>query len=242
MFLYILLWSGLAGLATICGVLFVLAKQEWAKKNSIYIISLAAGTLLSVAFLHLLPEAVELSSQSFLVALLAILFFYILEHTFVIHSCVEEGYEEETHTHIISKISVFGMGVHSLFDGLAIGVGFEINYQLGIIATIAILVHKFPEGVSILGILLHGGFEKSKAIFYASLIALATPASAILTYFFLKSVPTNILGLLLAFSAGSFIYIAASDLIPQTHRKFHFANILFLSLGIGLIVLVKFLG
>ncbi len=231
----VIIYGLLAGAATMIGVGILLMWEEWARKNSIIFISLAAGILLSVAFLHILPEAVKLSDSAFLFVILGFLIFYLLEQNIMLHSCVEGECTE----HTFSMISLSGLTIHSFLDGLAIGVGFGVNYALGITAAVGILFHEFPEGITVISILFHAKIERKKAIFYSFIVAVATPLGAILTFLFIKNIPSAILGNLLALSVGSFIYIAASDLVPQTHKKFQWLNIFAFVFGIAFMYLIK---
>ena len=117
-------------------------------------------------------------------------------------------------------------------------VGFEAGPTLGIITALAVLLHELPEGITVTGILLYGAMKRTKVFFYSLIVALATPLGAILSYLFLRGISPNIVGALLALAAGSFIYIAAADLIPETHKarnKFHPPILLAGALALALI-------
>lgn len=226
--LNVIIYATLAGLATVVGIYLVLWKEEFATNNSISLISFAAGVLLSTSIAHLIPESLEISKNPLPFVLASFLAFYLLEQSIILHSC-QEGAECEIHP--IGTISLVGIGFHSLLDGIVIGAGFEISTKLGVLAAISVLLHELPEGISTISILLHMNYEKSKAIIYSWLVALATPVGAILTYFFLKNISEHILGIFLAIAAGSFLYVAASDLIPEIHRKSRFLNVVLIFSG-----------
>ncbi|OGD56388.1 hypothetical protein A2V71_04565 [Candidatus Berkelbacteria bacterium RBG_13_40_8] len=234
-FLNILIYGTLAGLATILGMYLVLAKEAWARKNTIYLVSFSAGVLLSVTFMHLIPEAQELDKNALLWLLGSFVFFYIVEHGIILHAC-QEG---ECEVHPIDTIALLGIGFHSLLDGVVIGVGFGVSFSLGILATMSVLLHELPEGITTIAILLHSGYKREKAVFYSYLVAIATPFGAILSFFLVKNIASNILGILLAVAAGSFLYVAASDLIPEIHKKSKVLNIVLLIFGIILPFLVE---
>lgn len=235
MFFNIIFYSFLAGGATLLGVFLLLWQESWTRKNTTLLVSFSAGVLISAALAHLIPEAIELSSSAFLFTLGGFLIFYLLENLIMFHSCTEEGCP----THIFGLTSAVGLGFHSLVDGIAIGVGFEVSMEVGIIATLAVLLHELPEGIATLSILFQAGIEKEKALLYSFGVALATPLGAILILLLGKIFSRNILGILLAIAAGSFLYVAASDLIPQTHKKFSPKNVFFFVLGVIFIYLVK---
>jgi zinc and cadmium transporter len=224
-----LVFGLLAGLATLAGVFLMAKKAAWAQKNLIYLISFSAGVLLSFSFIHLFPEAAELTPNAFLIILLSFLSFYILEHSLSLHVCKEK---EECETHqTFTLVSWVGLLVHSLIDGVIIGVGFEVSFALGILSTLAVLLHELPEGISSMAVMLYGSYSVSKAVTYSSLVALATPVGAILSFLLLREVEESFVGVLLAIAAGSFLYVAASDLIPEIHKKSKLLNIFLTLLG-----------
>lgn len=232
----VLIYSLIAGAATVCGIYIVLLHEAWARKNSIFLISFSAGVLLSVSVSHLIPEAQTLSPNALFWFLVSFIFFYIVEHGIILHSC-REGHKCEVHP--IDKIALLGIGFHSLLDGVVIGVGFEISFALGIVATLSVLLHELPEGISTISILLYSNYSKQKAVFYSWLVAVATPVGAIGGFALVRDISGNILGILLAIAAGSFFYVSAADLIPEIHKKSQVLNIILVILGILLPFLVK---
>lgn len=235
-----LLYGSLAGLATIFGIYLVVWSKKWVEKNTVYLISFASGVLLSFAFLDLIPESQELSSLTLPLVLLTFIFFYLLEHSLILHRCQGGKCEGlDSHRHNLGAMSILGITVHSLIDGIVIALGFEISFSLGILATLSVILHEVPEGISSISILLHSGYSKTRAVFYSYVVALATPFGAILTYFWIKDVSQALLGGGLAFAAGSFLYVAASDLIPEVHREYKIFNIPFVILGVIFPVAVR---
>jgi ZIP family zinc transporter/zinc and cadmium transporter len=226
-----LLYSFIAGFSTVGGIYLVLLKENWAKKNNIYLVSFAAGVLLAASFIDILPEAIELTKSALVYTLIFFLVLYLLEQYLMLQVCTEESCER----HSFGLIGFFGIGFHSLVDGIAIGVGFSANLTLGLIATLAVILHEVPEGISILSILINTGYERRKAIFYSWIVAMATPFGAIFAYLLLREVTPQILGIFLAVAAGSFLYIAASYLIPETHRQTRRMNLFFVIAGALLI-------
>lgn len=233
----VIIYGLIAGVATIAGAYLVLAREAWARKNSIYLISFSAGVLLAVAIGHLVPEAEGLNNSALIWFLASFIFFYIVEHGIILHSCREGG---DCVVHPIDRIALLGMGLHSLLDGIVIGVGFEISFELGVIATLSVLIHKLPDGISMISILLHSEYQRAKAVLYSYLVALATPVGAILSFVFFKDLSVTILGALLAIAAGSFLYVAAADLIPEIHKKSKIINIVLLILGALLPFVLKY--
>lgn len=229
MFLSILTSSLIAAGAMMAGVYGLRILHGRVRQHSVLLISFAAGLLISNAFLHLLPEAVELSSYWPYWALAAILLFYLVEQLVVVHSCAEEDCE----VHHIGTMGIIGMGFHSLVDGLAIGASFEASYALGLITSLAIIFHKLAEGGCTYALLVHGNFSTGRSLCYSWLVALCTPAGAILAFLFLRESGAAVLGGLLAAAAGIFIYFAASDLLPMTHHKNKIGNLVWFLAGVA---------
>jgi len=236
-FLNILIFGSLAGLATFFGIFLVVKKEKWVRNNLIYLLSFSAGILLSFSLIHLLPEALELNNQGYFWALGSFFVFYLLEHLLGIHHCEEE---KECRSHeTFSLVSWIGLLVHSLIDGVVIGAGFEVSRSLGILSTLAVLLHELPEGISSMSVMLYSGHTIKEATRQSSWVALATPIGALGTYFLLRNIDRSLLGIMLAIAAGSFLYVAASDLIPEIHKKSKIFNIFLTLLGILIPVLIQ---
>lgn len=234
--LNIIIYSFIAGLSTIVGVYLVKYFENWTKRNSVYLISFAVGVLLATAFLKLLPEAINTQINWSFWILGTIIFLYLTEHSMIIHSCREE----ECEVHNMGVMSLLGIGFHSLIDGIIIGIAFQIGYAVGLIASFAVIFHEIAEGIFTYTLLIHDNISKS--LFYSWLVALATPVGAITAYFFTRGISDSSLGILLAIAAGSFIYIGASDLVPATHKKQAFLNVVLVLLGVGFVVLMGYLA
>lgn len=228
-------FSFIAGFSMIFGVYLVRHFESWVRKNIIFLVSFAIGVLLSAAFFNLLPKSAKLSPDSwFYWTLGAIIFLYLIEQFVIIHSCQEEKCE----VHTLGTISIIGLGFHSLIDGIIIAAGFEANYALGLLVFTAVIFHKIAAGTFTYGLLIQDKMAKNKALLYSWLVALATPVGAILTFLFIQDISSEILGWLLAIAAGSFIYLGASDLIPETHKKYNPLNIFLVLSGIAFVFII----
>lgn len=235
-----LVYGSLAGLATISGIYLVVWSKKWVEKNTIYLISFASGVLLAFAFLDLIPQSQELLPSALSFVLGTFVFFYLLEHTLILHRCRGgrcQGVEE--HRHSLGLMSILGIGLHSLLDGAVIALGFEVSFALGILATLSVVLHEVPEGISSISILLYSGYSQNRALFFSYLVALATPAAAFAVYFFVRNIDESFLGAGLGVAAGSFLYVAASDLIPEVHREYKVFNIPMVIFGALLPVVVR---
>ena len=239
----VLLFGGIAGGATFAGMMLVLAREAWSRRYSASLVSYAAGVLLGVGLLHVVPEALELNEHAPTFILLAFILFYFLEHHLLIHA----GHEEQHHTHLavddcrdgccphphpLGMVAFFGMALHSAIDGMIIGTGFEVSHELGLLAALGVIAHEVPEGIAMVAILLHYGWPRNRAILLTLFVAVATPLAAVVTYALVRNLDPSLLGSMLAVAGGSFVYIAASDLIPESHRSRGLPASMALCLGI----------
>jgi zinc transporter ZupT len=218
--LYIILAGLVASSAEILGGAFVAWKYDLSKKIQEYLIALGAGFLLALVMIDLLPESIEnIGDIAPLWMLIGFSVIHFVEHTVVEHL----HFGEETHSHamvstIASHSAFWGLFIHAFFDGLAISAGMYYDLPLGILIFFAILLHKFPEGLTIASIMLASQQSRGTAVKASIGIATATMIG-IFMIFFLQNVDPKITGYAFAFSAGSALYVGASDLIPEINRS-----------------------
>ncbi len=201
------------------GVITLLIKVKNLNKILLYLVSFAAGALLGDVFIHLIPELIEENlfnlKTSFLI-LGGILLFFIIEK--IVHWQHCHVPQNGGHEHPFVVTNLVGDGVHNFIDGLIIGASYIVNIPLGIATTIAVIFHEIPQEIGDFGVLLHGGFSKSKALLFNFLSALTAVAGGLIA--FLASGITPITDYLIPLAIGGFIYIAGSDLIPELHKNF----------------------
>ncbi|OGR86792.1 MAG: hypothetical protein A3A86_06990 [Elusimicrobia bacterium RIFCSPLOWO2_01_FULL_60_11] len=211
------LWSFMAFGATLLGASVLLVRHEWAKSNIWRILAFASGVLLGVSFIHILPEASSLDPHlSGLGVLTAFLLIFIVEGFTMIHSCSE--FAEECPIHIVGWTAFGALTLHSLIDGLAIAVAFRSGTAIGEAVTVAILVHKFTDGLTMTGLLTAAHYERNKCLAIVGLLALATPLGVAVFWPFTASVSSSAMGWLFGFIAGIFFYVGASDILPRIHK------------------------
>ena len=215
--LWIIGFSILGSIACMIGGFFLLWKEKLAKKISLALVSFAAGVLLTAAFLELIPESIELVHihDAMFAVLAGIAFVFVVERLFIWHHC-HKG--EKCQVHLPSYMILIGDSVHNFIDGLIITASFFVSIPLGIMTSLAVISHEIPQEIGDFGVMLHGGWKKKKIIIYNLLAATMTIWGAIIAYFALPFFD-GIEGYLIAFAAGTFIYIAGTDLIPETHRE-----------------------
>ncbi len=223
-------------MSTMGGVYLVRFFSDWTKRNSLYMISFAGGVLVATAFLELLPEAAVKSPGSWaMAALIGVIALFVFEHFMAIHECQDE----ECDIHNIGTVSALGIGIHSFIDGVVIGTGFQASLALGLITALAVIVHELPEGAFTYGLLISNGQPERKSMIISWIVALATPVGTILTFLALRGLGPGILGIMLAMSGGTFVYVGNADLLPQIHRR---PNLKTLSVMLAGVVFVILLG
>lgn len=241
--LWILAATILNGLVAFVGALTFWMNDKLLKKSIFYLVAFSAGTLLAGALLHLLPESLEYVSINTAAAFILVGFavFYLIERLLHWHHC-HDGHC--TH-HPMSYLVLIGDGIHNIIDGLVIAASFVISVPFGIVTTLLIIAHEIPQELGNFGILIHGGFSRNKALLYNFLAQLTCVIGGILGFYL--SGANQFEAVLLPIAAGGFIYIAASDLIPELHKetdvKKSFAYFGMFLLGVAVIVLLKlFIG
>lgn len=212
------------------------------------LVSFAVGALLGDAFIHLIPESFETISSKPTVSLLfiaGILLFFALEKILRWRHCHEVDYKQHDKDHHVVTLNLVGDTVHNLIDGMIIGASFFVSTPVGITTTLAVILHEIPQEMGHFGIFIHHGLSATKALTYNLISALASIIGVLITYFL-----GNYLGqahlFLLPITAGGFIYLAASDLIPELHRhqtevKTSLIQLLAICFGVGLMTILLFL-
>jgi len=217
--LYSLVSVVIVSLISLIGVLTFSLKEENLKKMLLYLVSFSAGGLFGDAFIHLIPQAAEKSgfgiSISFYI-LLGIVISFVVEKFFQWRHCHIPTSEE--HPHSFAYMNLFGDAVHNFIDGLIIGGSYLVGIPLGVATTLAVVFHEIPQEIGDFGVLIYGGFNKSKALFFNFSTALTAVFGAIVALS-LGFLIENFVPFLIPFAAGNFIYIAGSDLIPELHKE-----------------------
>ena len=238
-----IIFSGVVlALISLVGALALVLTKTRFEKIVEFLVAFAAGALISGAFFHLIPEAIEGMGNNLPVYLWivgGIVGFGVLEQYIHWHHChLPPGEHKEPFSYLILVADT----VHNLIDGLAVGASFLVGTGAGIATTLAVVAHEIPQELGDFGILIHGGWEKSKAIWFNFFSSITFLAGALLIYFLRTN--TNPF-FLLAFAAGSFIYIAAVDIIPEISRECtprqKVTRYSFFVLGIVLFLLMKLL-
>ncbi len=185
------------------------------------ILGFSAGAVICVAFFDLMPEAIQLVGQthtaSFVISVIALGFaaYLVLDRLIILH----RHHEDTGHEHAHGERGAWGAGtlsLHSFLDGLGIGLAFKVSPAIGLVVAAAVLAHDFSDGINTVSMILKNGGERAKALRWLAIDALAPLLGVLATLFF--SVSEESLGILIALFAGFFLYIGASDLLPESHH------------------------
>ncbi len=181
------------------------------------LVSFAAGAMIAVSFFDLLPEAIGESGNIMMTMeylVLGFVIFLLIEKAFLIYHCHEENCDR----HSSVKLVIIGDSVHNFLDGVAIAASFLVSPTLGIATTLAIIIHEVPQEFGDIGVLLHAGYSKAKALVFNLVSGVFAILGGLIGFYYLNRFESFI-PYILALTAGGFIYIAAADLLPEVHAE-----------------------
>lgn len=230
----IIIISVLAFLSTFVGGLFALRL-----KDKLHLaLGFSAGAIVGLAFFELIPEAVELGTSLYSISTVlsltgaGFMAYLLLDRMFFMHS----HDVDDVHSHR-GPFGAGSLSFHSFLDGIGIGLAFQISPAIGFVVAVAVLTHDFSDGINTVNLILKNGGTRKQAYKWLTIDSLAPVLGVISTLFF--TVPAAQLGLLLALFAGFFLYIGASDLIPESHHAHpKFITTLMTVLGAGVLYVV----
>jgi len=225
--------SLMAAAVTSIGIYVIRRFESWGRRNTIYFVCFAAGVLISVSFLHIIPTAISMNAN----APAYIFFGYVGLHlfncfinAFVCDKSLDEHYE-------IGLIPMLGIGFHSFIDGFIYSITFTVSIFTGIMTAIGMVLHEFPEGIITYLLLIRAGFRVKTSLLLAFLAAaLTTPLGMLVSYPYIGKIDETFLGALLAVSAGALVYVGATHLLPQAEAENKSYSLF--ALGSGIIVAV----
>lgn len=206
-------------LLSFIGLITIRQDEEKMKPFLLVLVSFSAGALLGDVFLHVLPEAVAHRGFSLSISLWilgGVLIFFVLEKFVQWHHC----HFPQAHVHgkPLAFMNLIGDGLHNFIDGVVIAGSYLVSMPVGLATTIAVILHEIPQELGDFGVLMHGGFTRQKALLFNFLSAVTAILGALVVLFFTAS-PAPLLEKLLPFTAGSFLYIAGVDLLPELHKE-----------------------
>ena len=239
-FLWILFGGVLMSVIALVGSSTLLFSDETLRRLLLPLVAFAAGSLLGGAFFHMLPTALsEMSgpTEVFVWLLGGFLLFFVIEQFLHWHHCHRDVAEcREPLTYLI----LLGDGLHNFMGGLAVASAFLVDIRLGISTWLAAAAHEVPQELGDFAVLVHGGWSTGRALLFNLLSGLTFLVGSLAAYGASRSLDVDFL---LPLAAGNFLYIAASDLVPEVnknesvpHNLIHLASF---SAGIGLLLILR---
>jgi zinc and cadmium transporter len=200
------------------GIVILIVQEGLLQRVVPILVSFAVGALLGDALFHILPELAEdggITVGISWVMAIAILGFFVLEKFIHMHHRLEAP--AHGHIHPVALTNLIGDGLHNFIDGAIIAGAYLASAPLGIATTAAVVLHEIPQEMGDLGVLVHAGLTPRRALIFNFATALTAVAGAVITLL-LEDTVGGVVRPMLALSAGAFIYIAGSDLIPELHK------------------------
>ena len=216
---YSLASAGVVSLISLVGIVTLMVSVQRLDRVIPLLISLAVGALFADALVHLLPEALEDSSSTALTSLyviVGILIFFLLER--FLHWHHEHHDQSLNPVHPVAYVNLVSDGVHNFLDGLIIGASYLVSAPIGVATTVAVSLHEVPQELGDFGILLHAGFTPRRALLMNFLSAILAIVGVVISLLVGPNV-SDYTAFMLPLTAGGFIYIAGSDLIPELHHE-----------------------
>ncbi len=205
-------------LISLVGILTFSLKVEKLKKALTYLVGFSSGALFGDTFIHLIPEAMEQGGSELQMpffAILGIIISFSVERFLQWRHCHIPTSGD--HPHTFAYMNLFGDAIHNFIDGIIIGASYLAGIQIGIATTLAVVFHEIPQEIGDFGVLIYGGFHKSRALLFNFLTALTAVVGTIVALS-LGIFAESFIPPLIPFAAGNFIYIAGSDLLPELRK------------------------
>jgi zinc and cadmium transporter len=220
-----------AGAVTTTGIYTIRRFEAWARQNTTYFACFAAGVLIAVSFLHIVPRSFAMSPQAPSWLFAGYLLMHLFNRFITAHVCDKPATAE----YALGLVPLLGIGFHSFLDGVVYSISFSVSTLTGSLVALGMVLHEFPEGIVTYTLLIRGGFSERRSFALAFLAAaLTTPLGTVVSYPFVSRIDPPLLGLLLAFSAGALIYVGATHLLPQAEREQRRFSLV--ALGAGILV------
>jgi zinc and cadmium transporter len=234
-------------LISLIGVVTFLISTSRLKGLLLFFVSFAAGAMIGDAFIHIMPEAVKQYGFTLSISLyfiMGMMVFFVLEKFIHWRHCHVPT--SKNHPHPFVYMNLLGDSVHNFIDGMVIAGSYIVSTPVGIATTIAVIFHEIPQEIGDFSVLIHGGFSKAKALFFNFITALTAVLGAVLSLLIAGRFE-NYSMFLLPFTAGGFMYIAGSDLIPELHKESASSSkstlqFLGIVLGVGVMLLMLRFG
>ena len=221
--------SLLAAAVTTSGIFVIRRHEKWARQNTTYFACFAAGVLIAVSFLLILPKSFAMSSQAPAYLFAGYMVMHVFNRFLTAYVCDKP----ETADYAIGLVPLIGIGFHSFLDGVIYSISFSVDLLTGALVALGMVLHEFPEGIVTYTLLVRSGFSGRQSFGFAFLAAaLTTPVGTLVSYPFISQIDAPLLGVLLAFSAGALIYVGATHLLPRAETEPRRFSLIALAAGI----------
>lgn len=234
----------LAAAATMLGGFLVAAARRWSYANQDYLLAFAAGVLIGLTFLDIVPESVEANRIGAVFLTAGFFFMYFIEQLAIPHH--GHGHDDHGgHEAGLGWLAWLGVLIHSLVDGVAISAGAAIDPQLAGAVTAGVVMHELPEGLLAASLLMAAGQNVRRMLALTALVALATPVGAVLSSFVLGFIdPSRIVfvsQMAVAVAGGTFVYVGATDMLHHARHRTGRSWAAFFAFTLGIVMFgVKF--
>jgi zinc transporter ZupT len=234
-FLFVVAASSLACLVTMIGIFVINKYAAWGNRHIAYFISFAAGVLISVSIMHIIPKAITMHPIAPIFVLIGFFGMYLINRLMKLYVCGEKECTDLT----LGIIPMIGIGLHSFIDGVIYSVTFNVDIFTGALAAVGMVLHEFPEGIVTFLLLERAGFSRKRSLLFAFLAAaLTTPLGTLISYPFIDAIDQSMLGILLALSSGALVYVGATHLLPTVEKESARYTVLSLLSGILIAVII----
>ena len=211
----ILLLAFVNFIAGFIGTILIFFNKHWDEQKLHWGLGFSAGLLLAISLLEIIPTAIEMSDSHdiMIYTLIGFLAFFILEQFILIHH-FDRHSDHGTQMYAISLSTLIALCIHAFLDGVVIGLGFEFNNEFGLIIFIGIIFHRLPLAVSLANLFINQE-NRNNALLKMTFFSIMAPTGLLISYFGLSGLSTEFFATMIAISAGMFIYIGATDMIPE---------------------------
>jgi zinc and cadmium transporter len=221
--------SLIAGAVTTSGIVAIRRFETWARENTTYFACFAAGVLIAVSFLHIVPTSFAMSPQAPVYLFAGYMFMHVFNRFLTAYVCDKPGTAE----YALGLVPLIGIGFHSFLDGFIYSIGFSVSTLTGGLVALGMVLHEFPEGIVTYTLLVRSGFSERRSFQLAFLAAaLTTPLGTLASYPLINRIDAPSLGLLLALSAGALVYVGATHLLPRAEREPRRFSLIALAAGV----------
>jgi len=229
--------SSIAALVTSAGIYVIRHFERWGRENSIYFVCFAAGVLIAVSFLHIIPKAISMNANAPVYLFAGYISLHVFNRFINAFVCDKSGDER----YGMGLVPMVGIGFHSFIDGIVYSITFTVSVFTGMLAATGMVLHEFPEGIITYLLLVRAGFRERLSFLLAFLAAaLTTPMGMLVSYPYISRINKPFLGAFLAISAGALVYVGATHLLPQAETEPKKYSLLALSAGILVAFIIIF--